>query len=87
MVESHDANARHVRAIIAEVDTAAAMMSLVKYTREADLIRRYKDVALRSYQSAMDLIAITSLSSKDEHDVWDRLAPIRQWLEGAGLLK
>lgn len=87
MAEISDAKDGHLRTIGAEVDTAAAMMALVKYTREPDLIRRYKDVALRSYMSAVDLIGITALSPSEEHDVWNRVAPIRQWLEAEGLLK
>jgi len=72
---------------MAEVDTAAAMMALAKYTREPDLIRRYKDVAVRSYQSSMDLIVITSLRSEEERYVWDQLDQIRRWLEAEGLLQ
>jgi hypothetical protein len=87
MPEFSDAKVPRLRVIGAEVDTAAAMMALVKYTREPHLIRSYKDVALRSYLSAVDLIAITALSPNEEQDVWTRVGPIGQWLEAEGLLK
>jgi hypothetical protein len=81
-----DPNARRVMILSSEVDSAAAMMALVKYATDADLIRRYKEVALRSYRSAIDLIVITSLTSTEDQEIWDRLNPVRQWLEEAGLL-
>jgi hypothetical protein len=62
------------------------MMSLVKYTREPELIRKYKEVAVRSFKSALDLIAISTLTPKEEDAVWDKLGPIRQWLEGGRLV-
>jgi hypothetical protein len=74
---SYDPNRHRVMILASEVDSAAAMMALVKYT---DLIRRYKEVAIRSYRSAIDLIAVTSLTPQEEQEIWGRLTPIRQWL-------
>jgi hypothetical protein len=81
MHESHDANVRRLRTLRAEIDTASAMMSLVKYTREPELIRKYKEVALRSFLSALDLVAISTLTPEEDQEIWEQLAPIRQWLE------
>jgi hypothetical protein len=82
----HDPNTRRIMTLSAEIDSAAAMMALVRYATDPELIRRYKEVAMRSYQSALDLIVVTSLTPKEEHEIWDRLAPIRQWLEAERLL-
>jgi len=74
------------RRLSAEIDTAAAMMALMKTSRESDLIRNYQKIALRSYKSAMDLLAVTTLSPKAEQELLGRLAPIKGWLEAEGLL-
>jgi hypothetical protein len=87
MPQSSDPNARRVSILRAELDSANAMISLVKYTREPELIRKYKEVALRSYLSAMDLVAITTLSPKDEEEIWDQSSAIRQWLDVEGFLR
>jgi uncharacterized protein with beta-barrel porin domain len=87
MPTNDEANARRVRTLSAEIDSAAAMMALAKLSSDDSLVRRYKEAALRSYLSALDLFATTTLTPKEEHELWDRIAPIRQWLEMHGALK
>jgi hypothetical protein len=87
MPELHEANEGRVRALHVEIETATTMTSLVKYTREPELIRKYKEVAVRSYLSALDLVVGSVLLPKEENGVWDRLAPIREWLEREGILE
>jgi hypothetical protein len=87
MPPQDDANARRVHILFAEIDTAAAMIVLVKYAREPQVIRRYKEVALQSYRSVLEQFTKTTMDPKQEADLWDRLAPIRQYLEAEGLLK
>jgi len=76
---SHDPNRHRVMILSSEVDSAAAMMAL-------GMIRRYKEVAIRSYRPVIDLIAVTSLTPQEEQEIWGRLTPIQQWLGSEGLL-
>lgn len=87
MSELDVANERRVRTLHAEIETAAVMMALVKYTREPDLVRKYKDVAVRSYLSALDLVVISTFLPTEKDEVCDELAPIRRWLEQERLLE
>jgi hypothetical protein len=72
--------------LVAELDTADAMIALMKYTRELEAIRRHQQEALKSYQAALDLVLLVSLSENQEQEVWGRLTLLRHWFESAGLV-
>jgi hypothetical protein len=76
-----------VRAVLSELDSAIGMMTLVKYSRHAKVIREYKQAVRCSYQSAMGFIAQRSLPLYQETPVRARIELIKQWLEAEGLLK
>jgi len=76
-----------VRTLLAELDTAGAMVTLVRYSGPAEVVGKYREFALRSYHSAMSLIAKRALASHHEKEVRGRLEPIRHWLEAEGLLR
>jgi hypothetical protein len=80
-------NVSRCRTLAAEVDTAAAMMALAKISSDGETVRRNRANALRSYKAAMDLFLLTRMSYAQEQEMWDRIAPIREWLEAAALLK
>ena len=73
--------------LLAEIDSVEAKMAVGMVVREPQIGRELKDSALQTYQACMQLILSTSMSHQQEREVWDRLAPIRQWLEVAGVLK
>jgi len=76
-----------MRILLAELDTADAMLKLAEYSIDADLTRAYSQVALCSYKSATGLMAKSILSSNQENELQARLEPIRKWLEAEGLLQ
>jgi hypothetical protein len=80
-------NASRLRMLLAEIDSAEAMMALAKTSREPTAVHQYKENALETYQACMRLILGTSMSPQQDQEVWNRLAPIRHCLETAGLLK
>jgi len=85
LAEVSDPNARRALILSAEIDTAAAMIGLVRYSRDPHFIRNYMEIALRPYNSATDLLAIATLSPKVEQELRARLAPIKGWREAGGL--
>jgi hypothetical protein len=54
---------------------------------QRETARRYRKYALQAYQGAMNLIVGTSMSREQEYELWNRLVPVREWLEASGLLK
>jgi hypothetical protein len=81
----HSKNASGWRALLAEVETATAMMRLARISRDYETVRRCRQNARHSYQTAVDLVLGTSMSETEEDHVWNLLAPVRDWLEEAGL--
>ena len=76
-----------IRAVLAELDSAASLMARAKASNDPDAVQRYKEEVYRAYQTAMGLILDTPMTDRQEHEVWDRVSPIRRWLEAARLLK
>jgi hypothetical protein len=81
----HSKNASGWRALLAEVETATAMMRLARISRDYETVRRCRQNARHSYQTAVGLVLGTSMSEIEEDHVWNLLAPVRDWLEEAGV--
>lgn len=79
-------NANRWHALVAEVNSAKAMMALAKLSRDYYAVRRNKENARQCYQMAMSLIQRISMSQEEEWYVWNLVAPVREWLESSGLL-
>lgn len=71
----------------AEIDSAEGMLAMAKVVRDPTTLLQYKESTLQTYDRCLYLIMGTSMSHQEEREVWDRLAPIRGWLEMTGLLK
>jgi hypothetical protein len=80
-------NADRVRMLLAEIDSAEAMMALAKISRDPKAAGQYQEASLQTYQACMQRVLGISMSHQQEQEVWDRLAPLRYWLEATGLLK
>jgi hypothetical protein len=80
-------NAGRLHMLLVEIDSAATMMAVAKISRDPQIVGQCREHALQTFLTGMDLILDTPMSNEQEQEVWDRLAPIQQWLETAGLLK
>jgi hypothetical protein len=70
--------------LLAEVESATAMMSLVRLSKDAETIRSLKQDACQSYRAALSLFIPAGLNPDEERDLWNRLGGIRQWLDRIG---
>jgi hypothetical protein len=73
--------------LLAEIDSAEAMLAMVKRVQDSTVLREYRQSALQTYEGCLQLILRISMTHQEELAVWNRLAPIRRWLEIAGLLE
>jgi glucokinase len=81
-------NTRRRPTLLAEIDTAEAMLALVKACREAPQERReYQTNAFKIYQTCLVRILPIAMSASQEYEMWNRLAALRHRLESDGLLK
>jgi hypothetical protein len=82
-MHSHDdaKSADQWRMLLAEAESAVAMMALARISRDPETARRNKDNAHRAYEAAMKLVLLTPMSEAQQLGIWNGLAPVREWLE------
>jgi hypothetical protein len=74
-LKDDEKNATRLRTLLAEVDSAAAMLALAEISPDPDTVRLIKESARQSYQAAMHLILGMMMSDHQERQVWNALAP------------
>jgi hypothetical protein len=73
-------------ALLAEVETAVALMELAKISTRGETERRIYENTKKSYELVLTLLpaALRTMSHHEELAMWARLAPVREWIESRG---
>ena len=75
------------RALLAEVNTAIALVGLVRITSAHDTIVRLHESARECYERALSLMpeGLPLLTQEEEEIIRARLDPVREWLESTAV--